>query len=168
MKKRILSFVFFAFVLFDCGYTTTTKTPETVAPAKSATQAFTATPSRLPTSSPRPNTVTPTLNPTIQSAATLYKQTQEVESLSIRATQQAMDGFRNTFRNMCDNAPYQTDISPDGNWLAQDCFQDKFQVIGKDNSMIWIVKYDKIFESNGDAGAVWPIYWTKDGRYLFF
>lgn len=168
MKKWVFTSVLFAIVLFGCSEATKVVTPEKIVniPTNIPTKAATA--SRLPTATRKPNTPTPTLNPTIQVASTLYEQTQIAQREDDQATQQAMNGFRNTFKGMCDNAPYQTDLSPDGNWLAQDCFQDKFQVIGKDNSVIWVVKYDQMFETEGMYGAIFPIHWAGKDNFLYF
>ena len=169
MKKCIFPFVLLTFVIFGCGGLITTKAPSVTITSTTQLPVPTITIFPIPTATPKPSTSTPTLNPTVEIAATLYKQTQEANNLSSQATQQAKDSFRKTFKGMCDNADYQTtDLSPDGNWLAQDCFSDKFQVIGKDSSIIWTVKYEQIFESNEGAGAIFPVHWSKDGRYLYF
>lgn len=168
MKKSITVFIALAFFLIGCGETAITKAPEITASIHTESPSSTATPSPLPTSTPKPNTPTPILNPTIQVAATLFEQTQVARKDDEEATQQAMDSFRNTFNGMCDNTPYQTDLSPDGNWLAQDCFLDKFQVIRKESPIVWTVKYEQIFESNEGAGTIFPVNWSKDGRYLYF
>ena len=167
MKKCIFPFILFAFVLFACGGRTT-KVPDIIITTITEMAAITATTSPLPTPTPGSSISTPTLNPTLQIAASLYKQTQEANDLSAQATQQAINGFKKTFNGMCDSMDLQTSLSPYGNWLAQDCPLDRFQVIKKDNFIIWAVKYEQIFESMEGAGSIFPVYWSKDGRYLYF
>jgi len=168
MKKWVFTLILFAIVLFSCSEATEVVTPEKIINTPTDIPTKIATASPLRTSTPKPDTRTPTLNPTIQVAATLYEQTQVVQKEVAEATQQAMDGFRDTFNGMCDNSPYQTDLSPDGNWLAQDCFADKFQIIRKDNSIIWTVKYSQIFESENLYGSIFPIHWSINDNFLYF
>ncbi len=169
MQKSIFPFIVITFMLLGCGGTVTTKVPAATITTIVAMPSAVATPSPLSISTSKPSTATSTLNPTVQVAATLYKQTQDASNEKSQATQQAKDSFRKLFKGMCDNADYQTtDLSPDGNWLAQDCFREKFQVIGKDNSVIWVVKYDQIFETEDSYGAIFPVHWTSDGSFLYF
>lgn len=169
MKKSITVFIALAFFLIGCGEAAITKSPETTVSINTETPSSAATPSPLPTSTPKPNTPTPILDPTIQVAATLFEQTQVARKDDEEATQQATDSFRNTFNSVCDNSPYySTDLSPDGNWLAQDCYPDKFQVIRKDNSDIWVIKYDQIFETENLYGSIFPVHWAINEDILYF
>lgn len=168
MKKCIFSFTLLILVLFGCKGTTTTKVPEITVATTIEIPVTTAATLLLATATFEPSVPTQIPNPTLQTAATLRQQTQEANDLSSRATQTAMDGFRNVFKGMCDNDDFQTDLSPDGNWLAQDCPLDRFQVIKKDNSVTWVVEYEQIFESVEGAGYIFPIYWSKDNNYLYF
>src|SRR5687767_7683746 len=102
MKKWIFPFILFSFLLFGCDETAKPTTPELPLNTTIEIPPTTATISPLPTITPGPSTPTQTLNPTVQIALTLYKQTQEANDVKIKATQHAMDGFRKTFSGMCD------------------------------------------------------------------
>jgi len=156
----------FAFILIGCGRVGITGLPAATIAALTKIPNTATLP--LPAITPGPNTPTLTPDPTLQVVATLYKQTQVANDLSAQATQRAMDGFRKTFNGMCENIDLQTSLSPDGKWLAQDCPLDRFQVIRKDNSVVWAVKYEQIFESIEGAGAIFPVHWANDGSYLYF
>lgn len=169
MKKWAFISTLLAIVLFGCNEATEVVTPVEIIDTATDIPIQEATALPLSTSTPKPHTPTPILDPTIQVAATLYEQTQIARKDAVEATQQAFDGFRTTFNGICDNAPhYQTELSPDGNWLAQDCYPDKFQVIRKDNSVMWAVNYSQIFESENLYGSVFPIHWSINDNFLYF
>lgn len=169
MKKWIFISILYAIGLFGCSEATKVATPVAIINTATDIPTKVVIASPLPTSTQTPDTPTPILDPTIQVAATLYEQTQVAQKEAVKATQRAMDGFKNTFNGICDNAPhYRTELSPDGNWLAQDCFSDKFQVIRKDNSAIWVVKYDQIFETENMYGSVFPVHWSINDNFLYF
>jgi hypothetical protein len=104
-----------------------------------------------------------TLLPTID----LSYQTWETEWI---ATEDALGTVVARYPGNC--GPYRFLISPDGNWLAQDCFADKFLVVNLDGSKMWELTYFQVF---GDApnypnnsGGITPLVWTDDSRYLYF
>ena len=45
---------------------------------------------------------------------------------------------------------------------------DKFQVIKRDGSAIWIIKYDQIFENEDMYGSIFPVHWSINDDFLYF
>lgn len=165
MKRWVFISILFAILLFGCSEATEVVKPEKIinTPTDIPTKAATASP--LPTSTPKPDIPTPILNPTIQVAATLYEQTQVAYQIKIEATKQAMNGLKQTIQGLCE---YQAELSPSKDWLAQDCLFDKFQVIKRDGSAIWIIKYDQIFENEDMYGSIFPVHWSINDDFLYF
>lgn len=166
MKKCLYLLLLFIFALFGCGETAATKIPTTATNRHTSTN-LPGTPTAtllLPTATPQSPMAT--LDPTLEVVLTLYRQTQEAGEIEAQATAQALQSFEELFKGMC---YYQSNLSPDGNWLAQDCLsENKFQVIKKNALTVWTVEYKQIFESVEGAGSISPVYWTKDGGYLYF
>ncbi len=171
MKKCLFFLSLLIFALLGCGGTATATIPATITSTYMPTRlpniptVTISVPTDTPTTTSTP---TVTVNPTILAASTLYQQTREVRDVKLQATQQAMESFRKIFKGMCDNASFQTWLSPDGNWLTQDCVAGRFQVIKKNAPTIWTVDYKQVFEYMEQSGEIFPVYWTKDGGYLYF
>ncbi|HSB00435.1 MAG TPA: hypothetical protein VLE49_07285 [Anaerolineales bacterium] len=86
-----------------------------------------------------------------------------------KATQPAISELKSVFPGMCESSIL---MSPDQNWLAQDCLYDSLQVIKRGGSPAWKVSYKEIF---GDseyypqiAGGISPEHWSKDSQSLYF
>jgi hypothetical protein len=162
MKKYLILLLLFVPVLSGCGGTAT-RGPAQI-PTRPQPEA-TATLTPFPT---RTHSPTKTFEPTLAAAATFYRQTQEAEEVGARATVQALDEYQRVFGGECGSYIAFMSVSPDGNWLAQDCSYDKLQVINKNSSVIWEVDYKDIFDPIEQSGSVYPLYWTRNSSYLYF
>jgi hypothetical protein len=156
MFRKLFFTIFLLTILNACTLSTPVITP-------SAFPSLTLTPFiKPPTPKPPTSTQTPTLTP-------------DPTEIAWNITEQAITEFKLIFPGMCTS--YQSDIlvSPDGNWLAQNCKYETFQrlqIIEREGETIWDVPYEKIF---GDSekypfliDGIYPTHWTNDSHNLFF
>jgi dipeptidyl aminopeptidase/acylaminoacyl peptidase len=64
---------------------------------------------------------------------------------------------------------YVSQISPDGNWFAASCGYKRDQTLIVKNrwGVIWVVEYQNFFPAKY-PGALFPVFWSPDGGYLYF
>lgn len=78
------------------------------------------------------------------------------------------------FKSACQKefSEYNALISPDGNWLAEDCYSVQgMQVSDKMGTKIYIVPIKKFYNDPlfpELSGSVRPVHWTKDSQYIYF
>jgi hypothetical protein len=128
----------------------------TISPVKSLIPSKTLTPS-------------PTLGLTSQAATTMIAGTRIVQTAQSSETQEKIAAVNSEFLEICESR--NPSLSPDENWLAQDCFSNQFMVSSRESSRTIVISYQEIMELTGDAmriSNVQPLFWTADGRYLFF
>jgi len=95
--------------------------------------------------------------------------TPAADKIEEEATQPAFSELKSIFPGMCESS---IKISPDQNWLAQDCLYDSLHVIKRGGSTTRKVAYEEIF---GDseyypqiAGGISPEHWANDSQSLYF
>jgi hypothetical protein len=68
--------------------------------------------------------------------------------------------------------PMGHDFSPDGNWVAIDCFDDGLGVYNlKDLTTAWMILPETFwgnYRYGPHPGAFFPKHWSDDGKYLYF
>ncbi|MDR3578103.1 MAG: hypothetical protein P4L50_29915 [Anaerolineaceae bacterium] len=152
--------------------TRTPQSPATNLPTISFLQpSTTLTPSPVYTSTPHPLIVTATVG---TPPSTMTPDPED------RLTEQASDLFSTqvaSFSPVCDQSdftyPY---ISPNGNWLAISCGYSKNQMLEVDSKQgkRWVLKLidflpkSQVVDGQAGNGDLWPVYWTKDEKYLYF
>lgn len=157
MAGKLSFFTLLLVVLVSCAPISTEAIP-------SATNISTLTPVAVTQPIPT-NTLQPTITPEITATLNPY----QVES---KATEQALIGLKSIFPGICDYDIWSIQVSPDGNWLAQDCGYDSLQIIKRDGIKSWRVTYEEIFGDSENypynQGSLHPLHWTNDSQYLYF
>jgi len=128
-----------------------TWTPDmrTFTPSPTSIIVFTHTPTLTPTSTPKPivRTVSPTETP-------YYLKTD--------------------FSNACQEQYFDnwTLISPDKNWLAENCYaKGGLQISNKAGTRTLVVPFKKFYndpEFPDLSGSMRPVHWTNDSAYIYF
>jgi hypothetical protein len=139
----------------------------TMTPSLFASSTETLMPTETLTKSPT-ETITPTYSNTY---------TPEKWMISYDATANAISTMVAPFPGLCEdweNNPYSTLISPDGEWLAVNCFQinlsGKFQLLKRDGSRSIEILYKDLYADLQDFCSIGasPLHWTANDQYLFF
>lgn len=165
MKKN--SIIFFVYSIFIAGCIS--HTPEsTYNPVALVTETITVSPTpqvfRTRTFAP-----SPALGLTRQVAATMIESTRIVQTAQSNEEQEKIAAVKSEFSEICESC--NASLSPDENWLAQDCLSNQFMVSSREGSRSIVISYRKITELTGERmriSNVQPLFWTRDGRYLFF
>lgn len=176
MRKYLIIFLLLATIVIGCnttGVITPTAMPHpssTLTPFVSKTKTLIPTLTSIPTKTP---TVVPTLNATQEVVSTIFKSTAVVEATQTFIAQEAIQTAKLDLNNDC-NA-WHISLSPDKKWLARDCQRDNvFRVSKIDGSMNFEISHEEISNlvledsSNAYVGDVFPLFWSSDGRFLFF
>jgi len=172
--KRIsysLSVAFIAIALLaSCGINTF-QTPVMVgstveiAPTQVKQTAEVAVPSESLT---RP---TAPMEPTLAYWATAQENRFNLIYTQISETKVAIFELATQFSQLCGFDTEGVFISPDGEWIANDCryYTDEFRVFQKNGSILWIIPFSKLFINYPyDAGSVDALHWSRDGKHLYF
>ncbi len=80
--------------------------------------------------------------------------------------------FKAQFPHSCKDKNYQALVSPDGKWVAENCFGEKrMQISNQDGTVYNIDGYD-FYTPPVEYPDLWvevsPQHWTKDSQYIFF
>jgi hypothetical protein len=92
------------------------------------------------------------------------------------ATEQARETVVAQFPGNCGAAYAIMSVSPDGNWMASNCFdQKKFIVLSRDGSKQWLITYQEILRLYKGTSldyiyidSIDPYHWSADSRYIYF
>ena len=123
---------------------------------------------------PKTWTLTPTLilDRMMHIWSTAAASLNQTRGASIAETEQAVPALDTQFPTKCAGFAYSLTVSPDQNWLANDCWRDHdFQITKRDGSVTWNVTYSELYPPPLDSnmlGGVKPLHWTDDSKYLYF
>lgn len=168
-------------LLMGCASATPTSHPtaiptilfaDTFTPQPTATITLTPTTSTTPTPSTTATaSITPTplpsrtLDLTEMAFETYHAPTEQTEKTLVPLTQQALATLNVAFPSDC---RYQyPSVSPDGNWLADDC-NGEFHIYNRDGQQKIVVTDKQLAQSDVDAYMALPYHWSKDSQYLYF
>ena len=169
-----LAMFFLIFVLVSCGSAQPTSHPtaiptiffaDTFTPQPTPTITLTVTASTTPTPSitytPLPSA---TMDLTRAAFDAYHAPTEAAEATSVPLTEEARATTNAAFPEACG---YQyPSVSPDGNWLADDC--GEFHVVSRNGQKKIVITHKELAPPDTYVSDVIPYYWSKDSQNLYF
>lgn len=159
--RSVTAGIMLLLLLVACGIDTSqTLIPPTIQAAITLTAPVTQTP-----------TLTATMEPTFAYWATAQDATFSAESIQSDATQQAIFDLSAQFPQLCGFDQEGTSISPDGEWIANDCrfMEGVFRVFRTSGDQVWDVPYSAVMKYYPEfIGSVRALHWSHDGNTLYF
>jgi hypothetical protein len=74
-----------------------------------------------------------------------------------------------SFPNRCVDSYHGRLLSPDENWLAENCIFGELRVLKQDGTQNFVISYDELFGSvTSGCESAQPVHWTEDNQYLYF
>jgi hypothetical protein len=155
----------FLFLIAACGLSATEEVDAGTATRRpTRTASMTHTYNFPLTSTPRPPTLTSTIDATYQAWETERAATQEAQKTIVAQ-----------YPGNCSSAYSLFLVSPDENWLASNCFEDEnFTVISRDGSKQWRISYQEVLDRWGSSpdyvliSGFMPYHWSADSCYVYF
>jgi hypothetical protein len=90
--------------------------------------------------------------------------TVDATSTSIELTDIAVSTQNAAFPESCGS--FYPSVSPDGNWLADDC--EEFHVVSRDGQKKVIITHAELAPPHSEVHSVTSVNWSKDSQYLYF
>lgn len=175
MRKFLIVYILFTCILIGCSVADVinTATPQpfsTLTPFVSKTKTLIPTLTSIPTKTP---TLAPTINATQEVVSTIFESTAVVEATQTFIIQEAIRTAKLDLNNDCNG--WHISLSSDKKWLARDCQRDNvFRVSKIDGSKSFEISHEEVSNlvledsSNGYVDGVFSLFWSSDGRFLFF
>jgi hypothetical protein len=108
----------------------------------------------------------------IRTSTSIATDTPDATEMPLESTEEVFSPLELTFPGLCESSSGSVMVSPDQNWLAQDCAYDTFQVIKRGGTKTWRVSYMEIFGNSEfypqNVGGISPRHWTNDSQYIYF